>query len=135
MRLVGLVVLALALVGWMSARVGGAEAAPGDGPCVVGAVVPVDMLQNMTFVPNATQIAVGDVVVWTNRAQIPHTSTEDYFLDNTLLSLVTKLIDPPLWDSGVVQAGESFSLQFCDAGEFDYHCDVHPTMRATLGVA
>ena len=68
-------------------------------------------------------IQVGDTVRWTNTGGNPHTVTAD----------------GGSFDSGSDQDdwlrnGDTFVHTFTEAGEFPYHCVVHPSMRATVTV-
>src|SRR5262249_44933783 len=78
-----------------------------------GKVVDVAM-QDFVFAPDSLIVSPGTTVRWTNQAQFAHTSTEDS--------------DPPLWDSGLLNPGESFTFTFTDAGTFSYHCTPHQAM-------
>jgi LPXTG-motif cell wall-anchored protein len=73
---------------------------------------------DFNFSPATVTIQVGDTVVWTNNGAQPHTSTSD----------------SGIWDSGIVNAGGSFSRTFSSAGSFPYHCNVHPIMTGTVVV-
>lgn len=67
-----------------------------------------------------TTITVGDTVTWQNNTLIYHTSTEcDSVCGTTPGS--------PLWDSGLIAPGGTFSRQFNQVGTFNYQCNVHPT--------
>jgi plastocyanin len=74
--------------------------------------------QIWTFKPGAITVHVGDVVVWTNTGQNPHTVTAD----------------SATFDSGNLTAGASFSFTFTKAGTFTYKCGYHPWMKGTIQV-
>jgi plastocyanin len=40
--------------------------------------------------------------------------------------------DTPLWESDIMQPGDTFSYVFNDAGTFDYWCTIHPEMLGTV---
>ena len=61
------------------------------------------------FGTNPLTIAAGTRVTWTNHDDMPHTATAD----------------DQLWDSGLLQPGESFSFTFTGGGTFAYHCSIH----------
>lgn len=63
-------------------------------------------------------VAVGETVEVTNSDSIPHTWTSD----------------DDLFDSGSLGQGDTFDFAFDEAGEFAYHCDIHPTMTGTVTV-
>ncbi len=68
-----------------------------------------------------TKITVGDTVAWQNNTAVYHTSTE---CDGNC-----GLPNPPgpVWDSGVIVPGGTFSRQFNQVGTFNYQCNIHPT--------
>ena len=70
------------------------------------------------FSPRDITIARGTRVRWVNRGNNPHTTTS-----NT-----------NLWDSGTLSSGERFTRRFGRRGTFNYHCEIHPTMTATITV-
>ncbi len=76
-------------------------------------------IRDFTFAPGAVTIKVGDTVAWSNKDGAPHTATLDVG-DCTTGNLAA--------ESG---AG---SLVFGEAGEFAYHCSIHPQMKATITV-
>jgi amicyanin len=69
---------------------------------------------NFSFNPNVLNINQGDTVVWTNQDSVPH----------------------QVWDNDfkgpVISNGQSYSFVFKDAGTFDYHCNIHPSMKGTI---
>ncbi len=69
------------------------------------------------FSPASLSVAVGDTVTWTNVDDSPHTVTSAAF------------------DSGNLDAGQSFSFTFTEAGTFDYVCNYHDEMTASITVA
>jgi plastocyanin len=68
---------------------------------------------NYAFAPRDLTVTAGDSVRWVNDSDTPHTTTSDAAGGGS-------------WDSGVVGAGESFTLRFTWAGTFAYHCFLHP---------
>jgi len=77
--------------------------------------------------PNGTgtfTIPLGTKVTWTNNDGFFHSSTSD-------------ATPTPLWDSGGIPSGGSFSFTFDQVGVFPYHCLFHPTfpnMHGTITV-
>jgi glucose/arabinose dehydrogenase/plastocyanin len=65
------------------------------------------------FDPPMVNIDPGDTVTWTNLGSMQHTSTSG-----------AGCIPDGLWDSGILDPGESFSLTFDEEGEFPYLCNV-----------
>jgi plastocyanin/methionine-rich copper-binding protein CopC len=72
------------------------------------------------FDPAVITITTGTKVTWTEVGPTEH---------NT----VSKA-DPPLWDSPILQIGDTFSYVFNEAGTFDYWCTIHPEMLGTVVV-
>jgi plastocyanin len=73
-------------------------------------------IQSMSFTPNTITVAVGETVTWTNKDNVAHTVTS-----NT-----------PLFNSGSMSNGTTFSFTFPSAGTFDYHCSIHAGMTGTV---
>ena len=75
-------------------------------------------IDNFTFEPKETKVAVGTTVTWINRDDIPHTvvSTDKEF------------------KSKVLDTGDKFSFTFTKAGTFPYFCSIHPKMTGTVVV-
>lgn len=69
------------------------------------------------FSPASLSVQVGDTVTWTNVDDSPHTVTSGAFV------------------SGNLDAGQSFSFTFTEAGTFGYVCSYHDEMGASITVA
>lgn len=69
------------------------------------------------FSPSSLTVTVGDTVTWTNVDDSPHTVTAS-----------------GAFDSGNLDAGQSFSFTFTEAGTFGYVCNYHDEMTATITV-
>jgi plastocyanin len=78
-------------------------------------------IANMMFSPSQITVAVGGSVTWTNNDSIAHTVTDD--LSN---------VDGP--NSGNIAPGASYTFTFKKAGSYQYHCDIHHSMRGTIVV-
>lgn len=76
-------------------------------------------ISNFAFSAPSLIIKQGDTVVWTNKDSAPHTVTSD-----TGNELSSKLL----------KTNEVYSHTFDTAGTFDYHCEVHPMMKASITV-
>jgi plastocyanin len=70
------------------------------------------------FEPADAAIEPGDTVTWTNNGTVPHTVTAEN----------------GLFDSGVLNPGESYTVDFDGQGIVPYYCTVHPEMRGSLTV-
>jgi len=75
-------------------------------------------IQGIAFNPATITVAAGTTITWTNKDPITHTVTSD----------------SKLWDSGSVGPNGTFSFTFATAGTFPYHCNVHPSMTASVTV-
>jgi plastocyanin len=86
----------------------------------VSADVSVNIM-NFKFDPTPLTIPVGTTVVWTNQDTAPHTATSDPG-------------SAFVFDTGMMQKGQSGKITFTTVGTFTYHCTVHPNMHATVVV-
>lgn len=75
-------------------------------------------IKDFEFAPTAITINVGDSISWKNDGQRAHTATA---LDAS-------------FDSGNLDAGQSFSFTFAKAGTFAFACRYHDTMQGTITV-
>jgi len=85
-------------------------AAPGGGSAVT--------VQGFAFSPDDLTVSVGTTVTWTNQDGFDHTTTAD---DGS-------------WNGPLSGGGGSFVFTFDTAGTFEYHCNIHPSMTATVTV-
>jgi alcohol dehydrogenase (cytochrome c) len=65
------------------------------------------------------EVPPGTTVTWTNQGPTAHTATSDN----------------GVWDSGLLQKGQSFSYTFNTPGTYDYFCVPHPFMRGRVIVS
>ncbi len=79
-------------------------------------------IQGFAFNPQIMNINQGTTVTWTNLDSSAHTSTSDP-------------ASTEQWDSGTLSQGDTFSHTFNRVGTFTYHCQIHPSMTATINVA
>ena len=63
-------------------------------------------------------VNVGDTVTWTNNGPTPHSATSS----------------SGVFDTGIMDAGQSGSHTFTEAGTFAYICTPHPNMHGTVVV-
>jgi plastocyanin len=106
-RLMAAAAVALPMVG-LARMLGGTE--------VTAAQVNVT-IASFKFDPNPLTIPVGTTVIWTNQDTAPHTATSD---------------TAGLFDTPMLQKGQSGSVTFNQAGTFTYFCKVHPNMHGTV---
>lgn len=98
----------------MTGMTGGAGGTGGTGGPGTNEV----FIQGLAFNPASITVAAGTTITWTNKDAITHTVTSD----------------SKLWDSGSVGPNGTFSFTFATAGTFPYHCNVHPSMTASVTV-
>lgn len=87
----------------------------------------VQMVENppghYLFQPASVSIKAGEVVVWIDNSDAPHTVTSDPGAPSDFNTTQN------------VTQGKTFALQFNLAGTFHYHCNIHPTtMKAVVNV-
>jgi glucose dehydrogenase len=77
-------------------------------------------IEDFDFKPGVFGVAVppGTTITWTNNGPTAHTTTADN----------------GAWDSGLLNAGDSFSFTFNDPGVYWYFCRPHPFMRGTITI-
>ena len=73
-------------------------------------------LSGFAFAPTTVTVPVGGTVTWTNKDFVAHTVTSD----------------GGVFDSGSLASGKTFSHTFTQAGTFQYHCTVHPSMTGKI---
>jgi len=79
--------------------------------------VPVTIVSR-AYQPTELMVEAGQTVVWTNRGFGPHTVTAA----------------GGEFDSGRLNAGESFKVTFTTPGTFAYSCTIHPSMHGKVSV-
>ena len=75
-------------------------------------------IQGFAFIPQDLTVTQGTTVKWTNLDGAPHTSTSD----------------DGVWDSGTLSTGQTYTFTFGPSGMHPYHCEIHPSMIATITV-
>ena len=75
-------------------------------------------IRGFEFVPATLTINAGDTVEWKNEDIMPHTATSD-----------TKG-----FDSKSIESKAVWKSVISKPGDYAYHCDFHPTMKAKLMV-
>ena len=76
-------------------------------------------IKGLAFSPKSLAVRPGDSVTWTNRDIAPHTATAT----------------EGSWDSGLLEKGQSWTLEVTEATERDYFCAYHPHMTASLSLS
>jgi plastocyanin len=77
------------------------------------------------FVPDPVRVTVGSMVTWKNDDTASHTVTSGTVQNNTPTP-------DGRFDSGILNAGDSFPFVFDKAGEYQYYCTIHPWMTAKV---
>lgn len=77
-------------------------------------------ISGMAFSPSNTTVAKGTTVRWVNNDAVNHTATSD---------------DGSTFNVSVPGGGGSGTFVANTAGTFTYHCNIHPSMTATLVVS
>jgi plastocyanin len=75
-------------------------------------------IHDRSFDPAAINVAPGTTVTWTNGDTEAHTVTAD----------------DGLFDSGVLEPGQSYSTWLGGSGTVTYHCEIHPDMKGSVVV-
>jgi plastocyanin len=91
---------------------------------VSGASVPTN---GEYYDPETATSSVGSMVTWTNDDNVPHTVTSGVVENNTPAP-------DGAFDSGIMNAGGTFSFVFDTAGDYDYYCLLHPFMTGQVVV-
>src|ERR687890_827208 len=117
-----------------AADTGGAATTPPTTPAATAAAatltIPMGAVTpgNPAYEPASLTVKKGDTIDVVNKDSSPHTVTSG-----------TGLEDPnagKMFDTSIINAAASAQLATADleAGEYDYHCAVHPFMTGTLKV-
>ena len=72
-------------------------------------------IENFAFNPQEMTVKVGTTVTWVNRET-----------DHDVVS------DTGVFTSPVLANGENFTHTFTEAGEYPYHCGLHPSMTGKI---
>lgn len=80
-------------------------------------------IKDFKFSPAALIIKKGTTVTWTNEDSVSHDVVSDP---------KGNLGAGEIFKSPLFSKGETYSFTFNAAGEYKYHCGVHPSMRATV---
>lgn len=75
-------------------------------------------IKDFSFQPNSLTVPVGTTVMWINGDPTEHTVTSD----------------DGKFNSGNILSGGQFKFVFSQPGTYKYHCNIHPSMTATVTV-
>ncbi len=73
------------------------------------------------YVPSVIVVGLGEQVTWVNEDSAFHSVTSGFYDSPT-----------DLFDSGHMNPSESYTLDFDQAGTFDYFCTLHPWMQGQV---
>ena len=78
---------------------------------------------NECYLPFNVSVSVGEEITWSNDDTAPHTVTSG-------------VVPSPdgIFDSGMMMAGDTFSVTLDESGEYPYYCMVHPWMIGNITV-
>ncbi|MET0861041.1 MAG: plastocyanin/azurin family copper-binding protein [Microbacterium sp.] len=92
-------------------------------------------LVSLNFMPETLTVSVGDTVTWVNGEPITHTITSGTFSDvDETTGLRGSEAADGVFDEKLSEEGGTFSYTFETAGTFQYFCDIHDGMNATVVV-
>ena len=87
-------------------------------PFAAAAATHTVTIEGMKFVPETVTVKKGDRIVWKNRDLVPHTATAA----------------SGTFDSGKIEAQNSWKFTIRTSGRFSYACAYHPTMTGLVAV-
>ena len=90
---------------------------PAEKATAAGEAIPV-AIKNFRFAPAILTIKVGDTVAWTNEDNAPHT------VESSGMT----------FKSDELSKGGKYSYTFTKAGEYNYICGIHPSMKGSIKV-
>jgi plastocyanin len=77
-------------------------------------------ISNYAFNPATITISAGTTVTWTNSDSATHKVVSDS--------------NPAAFSSGDITQGGTYLFTFSTPGTYDYHCQIHPSMKGTITV-
>jgi plastocyanin len=72
-------------------------------------------IENYSFNPNNLTVSPGTNVTWINNQNVAH-----------------RVVEQGLFDSGILQQGQSFTYRFTNVGTYDYICGIHTYMKGKI---
>lgn len=88
-------------------------------PTVINAQQVTINISDFKYDPSNVVVPLGTTVTWVNHDSAPHDATDD----------------DDAWRTERLEKDGVGAITFDTAGEYDYHCSIHPYMKATLTVA
>ena len=80
-------------------------------------------IESLCYIPESLSVDVGSKVVWINQDAAFHSVTSGEYGESD-----------GMFDSGHMDPEERFEYVFNDAGQFLYHCTLHPWMTGVVEV-
>jgi plastocyanin len=120
------ILVLLALVGCTPTSQG-SSGSPAGAPTATRQQPSVVMNDANQFMPADLTVARGGTVVWTNTGQMVHSVTDDPSKAINKTDAVLPSGAQP-WDSGLINAGQTFSHTFDVPGQYAYFCIPHETL-------
>lgn len=78
---------------------------------------------NSCYYPNPLIISRGDTVTWTNKDALRHT---------VVSGTPTGDVAGTIFDSKVIEQGQTFKFTFTKTGTYDYFCVLHPWIQGQV---
>ena len=124
LRFAAAVPAALVAGGLLAACGGGSSNSGSSGSSGGGSTTTVNMTDALKYEPASVTIKKGDTITWKNTGQLQHTATDDASkaANKSNASLPS---GAQAWDSGLVDAGKTYSHKFDVAGTYKYFCIPH----------
>ena len=89
-----------------------------------GASTSPDCVSTQTcFYPNPVTISTGDTVTWTNKDSLRHRIAS---------GTPTGEVAGTIFDSKIIEPGQTFKFTFTKAGTYDYFCIIHPWLQGQV---
>ncbi len=77
------------------------------------------VISDFKFMPNTVEVKAGTKLTFVNHDASPHTATATA---------------DKVFDTGILRKGEGKTVTLAKAGTYDYFCELHPFMKATVKV-
>lgn len=74
------------------------------------------IIKDFHFSPDTMTIGKNDALTWKNNDRFSHTITSD----------------DRKFSSPIIKKGETYTFTFDEAGEYSYHCMIHPTVKGKI---
>ena len=75
-------------------------------------------ISNFTFTPSTVTVKAGTKVTWKNTDSVVH----------------SVIADGGTFSSPILRTGDAFEFIFSKVGIYNYHCGIHPSMKAKIVV-